>query len=262
MTRTTRLHAHAVEVGYGPTTVLKDVDFAVPDRAVTAIIGPNGCGKSTLLKTLGRTLRPRSGQVTLDGTPIRRMAPRSFATAVATLPQSPTAPEGITVTDLVARGRQPHQSWLRQWSREDEERVQAALRRTGTEDWAHRPLDELSGGQRQRAWLAFALAQDTDILLLDEPTSSLDLAHAIDVLTLVHALHRELERTVVMVVHDLNLAARYAHHLVVMGEGRIIAEGPPEEVLSAQLLEDVFGLRAQVLANPIGRGILVVPADR
>lgn len=260
--RSSRLIAHDVRAAYGRRVVLNGTDFAVPDQTITAIIGPNGCGKSTLLRTLGHTLRPQTGHVSLDGVDVDRIAPRSLARRIAMLPQAPTAPEGITVTDLVARGRQPHQTWLRQWSAADESAVHRALELTHTSSLAHEPLESLSGGQRQRVWIAFVIAQDADILLLDEPTTFLDLAHAIDVLQLVEALHRESERTIVMVLHDLNLAARYAQHLVVMGDGSIVAQGAPAEILGSALLSDVFGLAAEVIPNPVGDGILVVPSGR
>ncbi len=253
------LRAQAIEVGYGRRSVLAGIDFAVPDDTITAIIGPNGCGKSTLLRTLGRSLRPQSGRVILDGRDLEQIAPRQLARRIAMLPQTPTAPEGITVTDLVARGRQPHQTWWRQWSAADDQAVQHALELTHTSELAHETLDNLSGGQRQRVWIAFVLAQDAGILLLDEPTTFLDLAHAIDVLQLVDSLHRERRRTIVMVLHDLNLAAQYAEHLVVMREGAIVAEGQPDQVLSAELLKEVFDLEADIIANPVGAGILVVP---
>ncbi|WP_427870815.1 ABC transporter ATP-binding protein [Leucobacter luti] len=254
-----RLAATAVHAGYGARDVLTGVDFAVPDRAVTAVIGPNGSGKSTLLKVLGRTLVPTRGHVALDGIPAGRIPPKRFARTVATLPQAPMAPDGIRVVDLVARGRQPHQSWLRQWSPQDEAAVRTALELTDTSHLAEHPIDSLSGGQRQRVWVAFVVAQDAEILLLDEPTTFLDLAHAIDVLRLVGSLHTERGRTVVMVLHDLNLAARVAQHLVVMDQGAIVAQGAPREVLTAELLGSVFRLDAAVVDNPVADGVLVVP---
>ena len=257
-----RLRADRIRVGYGRRTVLDGVDFAVPDKTMTAIIGPNGCGKSTLLRTLGHTLRPQSGRVSLDDEDVHRIAPKTLARQIAMLPQAPTAPEGITVTDLVARGRQPHQTWLRQWSAQDEAAVRRALELTHTSDLAHEALDSLSGGQRQRVWIAFIIAQDADILLLDEPTTFLDLAHAIDVLRLVESLHRFGGRTIVMVLHDLNLAAQYAQHLVVMDKGSIVAEGAPAHVLSSALLADVFGLAADVIPHPVEEGVLVLPRRR
>jgi iron complex transport system ATP-binding protein len=258
----TRLTATDLTLGYGADPVVEHLDLAVPDGAVTAIIGPNGCGKSTLLRALGRLLRPHGGEVLLDGARIDRQPTREVARTLGLLPQSPVAPEGLTVGELVARGRHPHQAWFRQWTRDDEAEVADALVRTGTAELADRPVDALSGGQRQRAWIAMALAQGTDLLLLDEPTTHLDLAHAVDVLDLVDRLNTELGRTVVMVLHDLTLAARYADHLVAMRDGRILAQGAPADVLTPELLADVFGLRALVLPDPASDGVLVVPATR
>jgi iron complex transport system ATP-binding protein len=254
----TRLEARGVTLGYGERVVVDALDLAIPDGAVTAVIGPNGCGKSTLLRALGRLLRPRGGEVLLDGARIDTLPTREVARVLGMLPQSPVAPEGITVADLVTRGRHPHQAWFRQWSRDDEAVVTRAMEETGVLDLAERPVDALSGGQRQRAWIAMALAQGTDLLLLDEPTTHLDLAHAVEVLDLVDRLH-DRGRTVVMVLHDLNLAARYADHLVAMRDGRIVAAGPPREVLTPHLLADVFGLQAVVLPDPVSDGVLVVP---
>ena len=254
-----RLAARGVTLGYGDTDVVVDLDLDVLDGGVTAVIGPNGCGKSTLLRALARLLRPRSGQVVLDGTRIDRLPTREVARLLGVLPQSPVAPEGVTVADLVTRGRHPHRAWFRQWSADDETVVGEAMDWTGVRDLADRSVDELSGGQRQRAWIAMALAQGTDLLLLDEPTTHLDLAHAVDVLDLVDRLNAERGRTVVMVLHDLNLAARYADRLVAMRDGRIVAQGPPREVLSEELLREVFGLRARVVQDPVSDGVLVVP---
>jgi iron complex transport system ATP-binding protein len=256
---TPRLTARGITLGYGERTVVENLDLDVLDGGVTAVIGPNGCGKSTLLRALGRLLRPRGGQVLLDGRQIDRMPTREVARILGVLPQSPVAPEGLTVADLVTRGRHPHQAWFRQWSRDDESVVAEAMAWTGVLDLGDRPVDALSGGQRQRAWIAMALAQGTDLLLLDEPTTHLDLAHAVDVLDLVDRLSAELGRTVVMVLHDLNLAARYADHLVAMRDGRIVAQGAPREVLTTDLLFDVFGLRAAVVPDPVSDGVLVVP---
>jgi len=258
VTAAARLHARGVTLGYGEHVVVDRLELAVPDGAVTAVIGPNGCGKSTLLRALGRLLRPRGGEVLLDGKRIDELPTREVARALGLLPQSPTAPEGITVADLVTRGRHPHQAWFRQWSRGDESVVAEAMEWTGLHGLADRPVDALSGGQRQRVWIAMALAQDTDLLLLDEPTTHLDLAHAVEVLDLVDRLHSR-GRTVVMVLHDLNLAARYADHLVAMKDGRVLAAGPPREVLTPELLAEIFGLRAVVLPDPVSRGVLVVP---
>ncbi len=257
--RAGRLVARDLTLGYGDHVVVEHLDLDVVDRGITAVIGPNGCGKSTLLRALGRLMRPRGGQVLLDGQRIDRLPTREVARALGMLPQSPTAPEGLTVADLVTRGRHPHQTWFRQWSRDDEAVVAEAMAWTGVLDLADRPVDALSGGQRQRAWIAMALAQGTDLLLLDEPTTHLDLAHAVDVLDLVDRLHHDRGRTVVMVLHDLSLAARYADHLVTMRDGRIVAQGPPREVVTTELLAEVFGLHAAVLPDPVSDGVLVVP---
>ncbi|MFJ3933526.1 ABC transporter ATP-binding protein [Streptomyces sp. NPDC090029] len=256
-----RLAARGVTVGYGDRTVIRDLDAVIPPGVVTTIIGPNGCGKSTLLRTLSRLLRPSRGTVVLDGQDIAGLRTRDVARRMGLLPQSPVAPEGLTVADLVARGRHPHQSWLRQWSSDDAAVVERALAMTGVLDLADRPVDALSGGQRQRVWISMTLAQGTDLLLLDEPTTYLDLAHAVDVLDLVDDLH-EAGRTVVMVLHDLNLAARYSDNLVVMREGSVLAQGHPREVVTEELLREAFGLRARVIDDPVGDRPLVVPVGR
>ncbi len=253
-----RLGAENVTVGYGGAPVVDDLTFDVPDGKVTSIIGPNGCGKSTLLRTLARLLKPSSGQVRLDGEPIGSIATREISQRLALLPQSPIAPEGLLVRDLVGRGRHPHQRWFSQWSPEDEQVVEHALVMTDTAGLRDRPLDQLSGGQRQRAWIAMTLAQDTDLVLLDEPTTYLDLAHQIEVLDLVTRLNRERGRTVAMVLHDLNLAARYSDVIVVMDDGAIVAQGPPVEIFTTEMLRTVFGLEADILADPrTGLPILV-----
>ena len=256
---TARLRAQGVSIGYGDRLVVDGLDLELPAGRVTAVVGPNGCGKSTLLRALGRLLPLRGGSVLLDGRAIDRMRTRDVARAVGVLPQAPVAPEGLTVTDLVARGRHPHQSWLRQWSRDDEDAVAQALAWTGLTDLADACVDELSGGQRQRAWIAMALAQGTDVLLLDEPTTFLDLAHAVEVLDLVDRLHDDLGRTVVLVLHDLGLAARYADHLVVMKNGTVAAHGVPADVLTEELVADVFGLTARVVPDPVSGTPLVLP---
>ncbi|MFJ8888369.1 ABC transporter ATP-binding protein [Streptomyces sp. NPDC102402] len=256
-----RLAARGVTVGYGGRTVIDGLDVSVPSGLVTTIIGPNGCGKSTLLRTLTRLLKPTAGAVVLDGEDIVRLRTRDVAKKLGLLPQAPVAPEGLTVADLVARGRHPHQSWLRQWSSDDASVVERALAMTGVSDLADRPVDSLSGGQRQRVWISMTLAQGTDLLLLDEPTTYLDLAHAIDVLDLVDDLH-ESGRTVVMVLHDLNLATRYSDNLVVMREGAILAQGHPRDVITEELLLEAFGLRARVIDDPVGDRPLIVPIGR
>ncbi|WP_416969506.1 ABC transporter ATP-binding protein [Streptomyces sp. 4F14] len=257
----TRLAARGVTVGYGSRTVIDGLDVAVPPGVITTIIGPNGCGKSTLLRTLSRLLKPTKGSVVLDGDDIARLKTREVAKKLGLLPQAPVAPEGLTVSDLVARGRHPHQSWLRQWSSDDAEVVEKALDMTGVLDLADRPVDSLSGGQRQRVWISMTLAQGTDLLLLDEPTTYLDLAHAVDVLDLVDDLH-ESGRTVVMVLHDLNLAIRYSDNLVVMRDGAILAQGHPRDVVTAELLADAFGLKAMVMDDPVGDRPMIVPIGR
>jgi iron complex transport system ATP-binding protein len=257
-----RLQARGLQLAYGDNVVVDDLDLDVFDGTVTAVIGPNGCGKSTLLRALGRLLPARSGHVLLDGRRIDRTPTREVAKVLGVLPQAPVAPEGLTVADLVARGRHPHQTWYRQWSTDDESAVGEALAWTGMTEFATRTLDQLSGGQRQRAWISMALAQGTDVVLLDEPTTYLDLAHQVDVLDLVERLNREMGRTVVMVLHDLNLAARYAGRLIAMRAGRIVASGTPDEVLTEDLLCDVFGLDARVVPDPVTGTPLVVPIGR
>ncbi|MEU1914865.1 ABC transporter ATP-binding protein [Streptomyces massasporeus] len=258
---TSRLAARGVTVGYGGRVVIDELDVAIPPGVITTIIGPNGCGKSTLLKTLSRLLKPAKGAVVLDGEDIGRLRTREVAKKLGLLPQAPVAPEGLTVADLVARGRHPHQSWLRQWSSDDADVVERALAMTGVSDLADRPVDALSGGQRQRVWISMTLAQGTDLLLLDEPTTYLDLAHAVDVLDLVDDLH-ESGCTVVMVLHDLNLATRYSDNLVVMREGSVLAQGHPRDVITAELLDEAFGLKARVIDDPVGDRPLVVPIGR
>ncbi|MEV4733565.1 ABC transporter ATP-binding protein [Saccharopolyspora sp. NPDC049426] len=256
---TDRLRASDLKLAYGERVVVDGLDFEVASGTITAVIGPNGCGKSTLLRALGRLLQPQRGEVLLDGKKIHKMSTKEVARVLGVLPQSPAAPEGLTVADLVARGRHPHQSWYRQWSSDDESAVAEALAMTGIGDLAERTLDELSGGQRQRAWLSMALAQGTDLLLLDEPTTYLDLSHQVDVLELVGKLHDESGRTVVMVLHDLNLAARYADRLVAMKDGAVVASGEPDQVLTEELLADVFDLRARVIPDPVAGTPMVVP---
>ena len=251
-----------VEVGYGSAPVLRDVSLAVEPGLVTTVIGPNGCGKSTLLRTMAGLLRPARGRVLLDGEPLGDLRLREVARRMTMLPQQPIAPEGLTVADLVARGRQPHQPWYRQWSRDDEEIVATEMAATGVLSLAGRAVDQLSGGQRQRAWIAMALAQRTPVVLLDEPTTHLDLAHAVEVLELVAQLRRESARTIVMVLHDIGLAARYSDRLVVMRDGAFVTAGAPAEVLTSEMLEEVFGLRARVFPDPVDGLPTVTPITR
>ncbi|MFJ4921401.1 ABC transporter ATP-binding protein [Streptomyces sp. NPDC088725] len=257
-----RLTAESVTLGYDQRIITRDLSVEIPDHSFTVIVGPNACGKSTLLRALSRMLRPARGSVLLDGAPIHSMPAKKVARTLGLLPQSSIAPDGITVADLVARGRYPHQGLLHQWSREDERVVEESMASTGVGELADRYVDELSGGQRQRVWIAMALAQQTPLLLLDEPTTFLDIQHQIDVLDLCADLHETQGRTLVAVLHDLNHAARYATHLIAMREGRIVAEGPPAEVVTAALVERVFGLRCRVIEDPETGTPLVVPAGR
>ncbi|WP_433385204.1 ABC transporter ATP-binding protein [Micromonospora sp. KLBMP9576] len=257
-----RLSGTAMTLAYERRTVAHDLSVAVPDRSFTVIIGPNACGKSTLLRALSRLLKPTAGTVLLDGGDIHRLPARGVARTLGLLPQSSVAPDGISVAELVARGRYPHQGLLRQWSREDERVVTESMAATGVADLADRPVDELSGGQRQRVWIAMALAQQTPLLLLDEPTTYLDIAHQIEVLDLCARLHEEQGRTLVAVLHDLNHAARYATHLIAMREGRVVAAGAPREVVTAELVEEVFRLPCRVIDDPESGTPLVVPAAR
>ncbi|MET4050170.1 ABC transporter [Rhodococcus sp. 1163] len=254
-----RLVAEDLTLGYGDRIVVENLDLEVRTGVITTVIGPNGCGKSTLLRALGRLLKPKSGRVVLDGKAISTMRTKDVAQVLGMLPQAPVAPEGLTVADLVSRGRHPHQSWIRQWSSDDESEVANALELTGVGDLADRPVDELSGGQRQRAWISMALAQGTDILLLDEPTTYLDLAHSLEVLDLIDRLHEDLGRTVIMVLHDLNLAVRYSDQIIVMSQGKIVEAGRPQDVISEKLLLDVFGLEARVIEDPVSDRPLIVP---
>jgi iron complex transport system ATP-binding protein len=253
------LQARQVTLAYDRNVVARDLTVAIPEGGFTAIVGPNACGKSTLLRALVRMLKPRAGSVVLDGAEISSLPTKQVARRLGLLPQSSTAPDGITVVDLVARGRHPYQRLLRQWSREDERAVMGAMAQTGVEDLAERLVDELSGGQRQRVWLAMALAQSTPLLLLDEPTTFLDIAHQVEVLDLCAQLHRE-GRTLVAVLHDLNSACRYATHLVAMREGAVIAQGAPAEIVTAELVEEVFGLRCLVVPCPASGAPMVVAA--
>ncbi|UED86202.1 ABC transporter ATP-binding protein [Streptomyces profundus] len=256
------LGARGLTAGYDRRTILTDLDVDIPDNSFTVIVGPNACGKSTLLRALARLLRPEAGLVLLADEDIARLKTKELARRLGQLPQSPTAPDGITVVDLVSRGRHPHQSPLRPWSTRDEAAVRDALAATGLTPLSSRLVEELSGGQRQRVWIAMVLAQQTDLLLLDEPTTFLDLAHQLDVLDLCAQLHRE-GRTLVVVLHDLNQAARYATHLIAMKDGRIVERGAPGEVVTERLVAEVFGVPARVIDDPETGTPLVIPrADR
>jgi iron complex transport system ATP-binding protein len=256
------LRAQELALAYGEREVVTGLSLTIPDGCVTAIVGPNASGKSTLLRGLARLLAPKGGAVHLDGESIHRLPAREVAKRMAILPQSPAAPEGITVADLVARGRYPHQAWFRRWTSVDERAVAVAMSATRVLDLADRPVDELSGGQRQRVWIAMALAQETEILLLDEPTTFLDLAHQMEVLDLLTDLNRRDGRTVVLVLHDLNQACRYGHHLVAIRDGDVVAQGRPAEVVTARLVEEVFSLRCEITPDPVANTPMVIPIGR
>ncbi|MFD9379937.1 ABC transporter ATP-binding protein [Streptomyces sp. NPDC059999] len=257
-----RLTAENVTLGYDQRIIAENLSVEIPDNSFTVIVGPNACGKSTLLRALSRMLKPSAGRVLLDGHAIGSMPAKKVAKTLGLLPQSSIAPDGITVGDLVSRGRYPHQGLLRQWSPEDERIVNESMASTGVAELADRAVDELSGGQRQRVWIAMALAQQTPLLLLDEPTTYLDIQHQLDVLDLCAELHENQGRTLVAVLHDLNHAARYATHLIALRGGVVVAEGPPAEVVTAELVEKVFGLRCQIIDDPQTGTPLVIPAGR
>ncbi|MEX0603797.1 MAG: ABC transporter ATP-binding protein [Marinobacter sp.] len=253
------LETRALHLGYEDHQVIHNLDLRIPEGQITVLVGGNGCGKSTLLKAFARLLKPRQGTVLLDGHDIQHRATRQVAQRLAILPQGPTAPEGLTVHQLVRQGRYPHQRWLQSWTREDEDRVDQALADTDLEDLAHTPVDALSGGQRQRAWIAMTLAQDTGILLLDEPTTYLDLTHQIDILDLLAELNTRGQKTIVMVLHDLNLACRYAHHIVAVRDGRVHAKGRPDEVVTETMVREVFNLGCRIIRDPLFDTPLCIP---
>ena len=262
MTRDHTLAAEGLTLAYGERAVISDLDLAVPPGRITAIVGANASGKSTLLRSMSRLLAPRGGHVLLDGRSVHRLPAKELARTLGLLPQSPIAPEGITVTDLVGRGRHPHQGIFTRWSRDDDAAVAAALEATHTTGLAERPVDELSGGQRQRVWIAMALAQQTDLLLLDEPTTFLDVSHQVEVLDLLTDLNHSRGTTIVMVLHDLNLAARYADHLVALADGAVHAAGDPADVLTEATVRAVFGLESRVILDPTSDKPLMLPIGR
>jgi iron complex transport system ATP-binding protein len=258
----TALHVKDVSVGYGERTVLDTLNVDIKRGAVTSIVGPNGCGKSTLLRTMSRLLNPTKGEIVLDGKSIHDIPTRKLATQLGLLPQSPIAPDGIVVADLVGRGRTPHQGILGRWSQQDYDIVAEALETTGISDLAERSIDELSGGQRQRVWIAMALAQRTDTLLLDEPTTYLDVKHQLDVLDLLTELNRDRGTTIVMVLHDLNLAARYSDELVAVSGGQVFAHGHPREVITKENVKSVFGIDSVIITDPVSDQPAVMPIGR
>ena len=262
MTTAHSLEAGGLSVGYGDRLVIESLDLVVPPGRITAIVGANACGKSTLLRAMSRLLAPKSGHVLLDGREVHRMPAKELARTLGLLPQSPIAPEGITVADLVGRGRNPHQRLLSRWSRQDDVAVATALDATQTADLADRAVDELSGGQRQRVWIAMALAQQTDVLLLDEPTTFLDVSHQVEVLDLLTDLNRARGTTILMVLHDLNMAARYADQLIALAGKKLYAAGEPAEVLTEECVQAVFGLQSQVITDPTSGKPLMLPLGR
>lgn len=258
----TALHVKDVSVGYGERTVLDTLNVDIKRGAITSIVGPNGCGKSTLLRTMSRLLNPTKGEIVLDGKSIHDIPTRKLATQLGLLPQTPIAPDGIVVADLVGRGRTPHQGILGRWSQQDYDIVAEALETTGISDLAERSIDELSGGQRQRVWIAMALAQRTDTLLLDEPTTYLDVKHQLDVLDLLTELNRDRGTTIVMVLHDLNLAARYSDELVAVSGGKVFAHGHPREVITKENVKSVFGIDSVIITDPVSDQPAVMPIGR
>ncbi|MGW8487768.1 ABC transporter ATP-binding protein [Streptomyces sp. NPDC055886] len=262
MTTHHRLTAEGLTLGYGDRTVVDSLDLDVPPGRITVIVGANACGKSTLLRSMSRLLAPRGGRVVLDGKEVHRLPAKELARTLGLLPQSPIAPEGITVSDLVGRGRHPHQGIFSRWNEQDDAAVAAALEATHTEPLAERAVDELSGGQRQRVWIAMALAQQTDLLLLDEPTTFLDASHQIEVLDLLTDLNRSRGTTIVMVLHDLNLAARYADHLIALADGGLHASGTPAEVLTEETVRAVFDLDSRIIEDPVSGRPLMLPIGR
>jgi iron complex transport system ATP-binding protein len=255
-----RLRAEGLSLGYDDRTVITDLDVSILDGKFTAIVGANACGKSTLLRGLARLLKPREGAVYLDDTALTELSTLDVAKVLGLLPQTPVAPDGITVADLVSRGRYPHQGWFRRWTGRDHEAVARALAATDTTDLIDRPLRALSGGQRQRVWVAMALAQDTDLLLLDEPTTFLDINHQVELLRLLRRLNAESGKTIVAVLHDLNLACRFSDHIIAMDDGAVVAEGPPTTVVTADLVQKVFGLSCLIIPDPVAGTPIVVPA--
>ncbi|WP_425516315.1 ABC transporter ATP-binding protein [Caldifermentibacillus hisashii] len=253
------IETQQLTLAYGDSLIIEELNLSIPKGEITVFIGANGCGKSTLLRSLARLLKPKKGTILLDGKEIAKVQTKEVAKKLAILPQAPQAPEGLTVLQLVKQGRYPYQNWFRQWSEEDEEKVNKALQATGMEKLKERPVDSLSGGQRQRAWIAMTLAQDTDILLLDEPTTYLDLTHQIEILDLLFELNEKEKRTIVMVLHDLNLACRYAHHIVAIKDRKVFAEGKPEEVINCHLVKEVFQMECQVTMDPLFGTPLCIP---
>ncbi|WP_026702795.1 ABC transporter ATP-binding protein [Salibacterium aidingense] len=257
-----RFQAEEISAGYEQHTILNDINVEIPSNQINVIIGANACGKSTLLKTMARLIKPESGEITLDGKAISSIPSKQLARVLGLLPQSPIVPEGISVADLVGRGRFPHQSFLQGWTKKDYEAVAEAMEIMDITELANQNIDELSGGQRQRVWIAMALTQQTDILFLDEPTTFLDITYQIEILDMLTDLNRKYGTTIVMVLHDINLAARYADHIFALRQGELIAKGGPSEVMTSQLIGDLFGLHCTVIKDPVSHSPLVVPKGR
>ncbi|MBU0905109.1 MAG: ABC transporter ATP-binding protein [Firmicutes bacterium] len=264
----TAVKTDSLSIGYTNHLLFENLNLHIPQGEITVFVGSNGCGKSTLLRSIARLLKPESGAVLLEGKDVNRMSSKDVAKKMGILPQSPISPEGLTVHDLVKQGRYPHQSWLKRWSEEDTVKVESAMEATNISDLRDQAVDTLSGGQRQRAWIAMTLAQDTDVILLDEPTTYLDMTHQIEILDLLFELNEKKNRTIVMVLHDINLASRYAHNIVAIKDGEVHAQGKPEEIVTCDLVRSVFGMECQVSKDPMfgtphcipfGRGRCVVP---
>lgn len=253
------LETRSLTLSYGTDPIIHDLSLSTPKGEITVFVGGNGCGKSTLLRSMARLLKPNAGSILLDGKGISKLPTKEVARKLAILPQGPVAPEGLTVLQLVKQGRYPYQSWLQQWSKEDERMVSKALAETDMLGLAERPVDSLSGGQRQRAWIAMTLAQGTDVILLDEPTTYLDLTHQIDILDLLFDLNERERRTIVMVLHDLNLACRYAHHMVAIHDKKVYAQGKPEDILTTKMVRDVFGMDCEITVDPLFGTPLCIP---
>lgn len=264
----TAVKTDSLSIGYTNHLLFENLNLHIPQGEITVFVGSNGCGKSTLLRSIARLLKPESGAVLLEGKDVNRMSSKDVAKKMGILPQSPVSPEGLTVHDLVKQGRYPHQSWFKRWSDEDTIKVEAAMEATNISELRDQAVDTLSGGQRQRAWIAMTLAQDTDVILLDEPTTYLDMTHQIEILDLLFELNEKKNRTIVMVLHDINLASRYAHNIVAIKDGEVHAQGKPEEIVTCDLVRSVFGMECQVSKDPMfgtphcipfGRGRCVVP---
>ncbi|MGG1576223.1 ABC transporter ATP-binding protein [Fictibacillus sp. NRS-1165] len=253
------LEARSLTLAYGETIIIDQLNLQIPNGKITVFIGSNGCGKSTLLRSFARLLRPQVGSVILNGKEIAQWPTKEVAKHLAILPQGPVAPEGLSVMQLVKQGRYPYQNWLKQWSEKDEIMVNKALEATGMKSLAHRPVDSLSGGQRQRAWIAMTLAQDTDIILLDEPTTYLDMTHQIEILDLMFELNEKEQRTIVMVLHDLNLACRYAQHIVAIHNRNVFAQGKPEDIVNVDMVRSVFQIECEITVDPLFGTPLCIP---